>query len=215
MSLHEIVPSSDHQQESDQTNLPVLLKLLFRVWRVVNTIILPFAFFSPWLVACNATPVTGFDVMTVGTLYLWYPIVLMLFVPLVAGTYGIVVYVCVNTLVVVRGNPSGKKRWLWVPLGLSIFGVTSIILQQLNGGGTTFIEATKDIKWGFWLTGAGLLSSAILEAYEWAAADKQRKSNFVIVTIALILLFACLLSYPAQYNREQEQIKAPHERGAF
>jgi hypothetical protein len=121
-----------------------------RTWRVVNTSILLFAFFSPWLSSCSGrNPYSGLDVTLsraslngAGAVF---------------GTIGgicVLLYALTNLIRAASGNRPHSNRWLRISLAGSIIG----LLGMRIGPSVSSIDS------GYCLTGVGILSSLILEA---------------------------------------------------
>src|SRR5690348_4847477 len=142
------------------------MKIDFRIWRVINTAVLLYGLFSPWLKSCN-TETTGFGFVkaTPGVLQailqkasdFLKQDVLSLAPILLADA--ILIYIIDNVLYVIFSVPN--KNWHKISLAVAVcMALLTLVAttRSTNNG--------RELLWGFWLTCAGLLSSSLLEISE-------------------------------------------------
>lgn len=168
--------------EMTATRLAVLLAL--RVWRIVNTTILVFAFFSPWVRGCRQGEVfTGAAAATLGLqLFLNYvmlfvmsrfnPEVLVLvwlFGSFTLLAYATLLHIGMNTLRALFPPFILPRRWYLLLFLVSVSPLALMALGAATAFPTQFVVGP--LLRGYWLLCLGLFSSALLEAINFVAED--------------------------------------------
>ncbi|RME41135.1 MAG: hypothetical protein D6796_16245 [Caldilineae bacterium] len=155
-----------------QAKIRAFFQTLIRLWRFANSAILLVAFFAPWVSGCSgplfASPTpspanswSGAEVLFWGTVALFVSFFrgFLFFGPVIAGLYAVLFYIFLNTRHALSPRPEDKYwLWLWPAIGLCGFVYPEF-----------FIGFTSDALWGYWLAGAGLASSIVLEIIYWNA----------------------------------------------
>lgn len=141
-----------------------------RLWRTVNTGILLFALFGPWVPGCNspmlgmetkAEPLKGYDFVYIAVVGMFSPAILN---PLLIVFIGFLLYIAFNTYNIISPS-SSHKFWLILFLMLSISWFIFV--------GVIFNRDLQKLLWGYWLTCTGLLSGLGLEIFNYKTLRKQ------------------------------------------
>jgi len=169
-------------------------KPAFRVWRMLNTVILLFGVFAPWLTSCN-TEITGVGVakLTVPMLrdFVLGPldderVVILLVITFV---HIVLIYIILNTVYLIFSTPA--KTWLRLTLAFAFGGISIVLLKE--------IVSIQSFLWGFWLTCGGLLSAAGVEIFDKskpAPSLKFKRMGTILGFILFVGLIFWLFGYP-------------------
>jgi hypothetical protein len=143
-------------------------ELGIRLWRLVNTGILLYGFFSPWQTFSSdigppfvTFETTGFEWITV---WFWEPQLI------ISSPVVFLALLCVPIATIINTYKSffpclKCRRLLLLSLGGSLIGST--IFYSWN---------EERLAWGFWVTCIGLLSSVLFETLGWAFERHQNQA---------------------------------------
>jgi hypothetical protein len=162
-------------------------KFLLGTWRMLNSVALPVAFFSPWIL--------GYTLHGPGELPGSY-VAAMALVPLITYAHGWrmglsggldprdLIFACFalgvfalwgyTILNAIRALTSRwPKQWPWLVLPLLVAGAGLIVITLTWGR-----EAWGRLLWGYWLTWAGIVSSLAAEIHgAWQAREARRHAG--------------------------------------
>jgi hypothetical protein len=153
-------------------------------WRIINIVIVLFAFFSPWLIQNGAMGqnLSGFQLMEIVGYFIVRTLsemslnistfAVFLMVPLLAFLLLITVPLyCTLNLLVVVSNTTFTEKPIWVGLGVILLGISVIGFVIF----ILFIAALQLLLWGYWLTCIGLVSCIFWEILTYPSRRRLSK----------------------------------------
>lgn len=156
-----------------------------RRWRVMNTAILLFGFFSPWLKGCNDSGTTtyGFQVANPGNLMLLLadPVIAIFFI---IGIVGLLAYILANAKIIFSSIDLNQNRNIQWSIWSSVIGLFFGLFLILNAdwcipglmSSFCYTEGFSRIGWGYWLTLTTLISCVALEINNNTSPPTERLS---------------------------------------
>jgi hypothetical protein len=156
----------------------------WKVWRIINSAIILFAFFGPWL-AMETDHDTGFRAIMIFENYGMFAFELedtlseririaMTAFPFFLGLLTILIYCALNIFAaILRVKLTDRLVWKILMLCLLALGGISL-LKILNMFG---IQDLTLLQWGYWIVVVGLISSVVLEISYFISKRKVRVSH--------------------------------------
>ncbi len=147
-----------------------------KVWRIINSLIILFAFFIPWAVMDSANNIifTGFRMIPFYQSTTRFEMLVqerewteriraaMVMMPYFLGLYALLMYSAVNMFAALFINKLvGKTIWNILVSCLLILGIINLLhLPGLDRGAWQNLSLAL---WGYWLVWVGVVSSIVLE----------------------------------------------------